>query len=86
MIGILLVNLSNTIGVILKICTKKNMRYAVLVIYKSYATCFLSGARGMWRFSHHLSITFSRYLVLIYRKMRLKLFSHVVFALTASKI
>jgi hypothetical protein len=47
----------------------QNTRRSDLIIYKSYATYVLSGARGKWRLSHNLSIAIGVDLVLICRKM-----------------
>jgi hypothetical protein len=47
----------------------QNTHHSDFTIYKSYATYDLSGTRGKWRLSHHLSITISVDLVLICRKM-----------------
>jgi hypothetical protein len=47
----------------------QNTRHSDLIIYKSYATYVLSGTRGKWRLSNHLSITIGVDLVLICRKM-----------------
>jgi hypothetical protein len=33
----------------------QNTCHSDLIIYKSYATYILSGTRGKWRLSHHLS-------------------------------
>jgi hypothetical protein len=49
----------------------QNTRHSDLIIYKSFATYVLSGTRGKWRLSHHLSITIGVDLVLICRKMGL---------------
>jgi hypothetical protein len=59
-----------------------------LIIYKSYATCFPSGARETQWLSHHWSITIGVYLVWFTctEKCCFTLFSHMLFALTASKI
>ncbi len=46
----------------------QNTCHSDLIIYKSYATYILSGSRGKWRISHHLSITIGVDLVLIFRK------------------
>ncbi len=47
-IGMFLVNLSNTIGMLrVNSSDLQTTCHAVLIIYKSYATCFLSSARGI---------------------------------------
>jgi hypothetical protein len=46
----------------------QNTRYSDFIIYKSYATYVLSGARGKWGLSHYLSTTIGVDLVLICRK------------------
>jgi hypothetical protein len=71
-IGMLLVNLSNTKGMLLvNLSNLQNTRHAVLIIYKSYITCFRSGATGTQWLSHHWSIRigiYFVYLALLYRK------------------
>jgi hypothetical protein len=47
----------------------QSTRHSDLIIYKSNSTYVLSGTRGKWRLSHHLSITIGVDLVLICRKM-----------------
>jgi hypothetical protein len=59
----------NTIGLLLENPSNlQNTLHADFIIYKSYATCFPSGARGMWWLSHHWSITIGVCLLLNYRK------------------
>jgi hypothetical protein len=48
----------------------QNTQHAVLIIYKSYANCFPSGARGTQWLSDCLSITIGVYLEMIFRKSR----------------
>jgi hypothetical protein len=57
----------------------QNTRQSDLKIYISYATYVLSGTRGKWRLSHHLSITIGVDLVLICRKMWLHIVKPLVF-------
>ncbi len=57
----------------------QNTRHFDLIIYKSYATYVLSGTRGKWRLSHHLSITIGVDLVVICRKMWLHIDQPVAF-------
>jgi hypothetical protein len=64
----------------------QNTRHSDLIIYKSYATFVFSGTGGKWRLSHHLSITIGVDLVLFAEKCGCTLFSHLLFALTASKL
>jgi hypothetical protein len=52
----------------------QNTCHSDLIIDKSYATDVLSGARGKWRLSPHLSIAIGVDLVLICRKMKLHIF------------
>jgi hypothetical protein len=47
----------------------QNTRHSDLIIHKSYATYVLSGTRGKWKLSHHLSTTIGVDLVLLCRKM-----------------
>jgi hypothetical protein len=66
-IGMLLENWSNTIDV-LRVNLSNNEKlqntcYTVLIIYKSYATYFPSGARGKRWLHHCWSITVGIYLV-----------------------
>jgi hypothetical protein len=57
----------------------QNTRHSDLIIYKIYATYVLSGTRGKWRLSHHLSITIGMDLVLICRKMWLNIVKPLAF-------
>ncbi len=56
----------------------QNTHHSDLIIYKSYATYVLSGTRGKWRLSHHLSITIGVDLVLS-RKMWLQIVKPLAF-------
>ncbi len=56
----------------------QNTRHFDFIIYKSYATYVLSGTRGKWRLSHHLSIT-GVDLVVICRKMWLHIVQPLAF-------
>jgi hypothetical protein len=52
-IGVFLVNLSNPVGLLLvNLSNLQITHHAVLITYKSYATCFPSGARGTLWLSH----------------------------------
>ena len=59
----------------------QNTRHSDLIIYKSYATYVLSGTRGKWRLSDHLSITIGVDLVLICRKMWLHIVKPLAFCI-----
>jgi hypothetical protein len=50
----------------------QNTHQAVLIIYKSYATCFSSGARGKQWLSLHWSITIGIYSMLQKKNARVK--------------